>query len=108
MMTLTLCLRKRMRSDSVQTSGFIGCTMCSCFSLVSHSARTVEGMPAMSRLYLLQRHAMTYAMWGILMGVALIFGVSFYRYGHPLEHGQRLRQSTGEREQDRLRERYGL
>ncbi|AIP34958.1 hypothetical protein DR64_7898 [Paraburkholderia xenovorans LB400] len=51
---------------------------------------------------------MTYAMWGILMGMALIFGVSFYRYGHPLEPGQRLYRSTGEREHDRLRERYGL
>jgi hypothetical protein len=51
---------------------------------------------------------MTYAMWGILMGMALIFGVSLYRYGHPLEHGERPRQSTGEREQDGLRERYGL
>ncbi|CAG4910000.1 hypothetical protein R52603_03784 [Paraburkholderia saeva] len=51
---------------------------------------------------------MTYAMWGILIGMALIFCVSFYRYGHPPEHGQHPRQSTGTREQDRLRERYGL
>ncbi|KAA0997549.1 hypothetical protein FVF58_48625 [Paraburkholderia panacisoli] len=49
---------------------------------------------------------MTYAMWGILIGMALIFGVSFYRCGHPIEQGQRPCQSTGKRERDRLRERY--
>ncbi|WP_268991507.1 hypothetical protein [Paraburkholderia translucens] len=42
---------------------------------------------------------MTYAMWGILTGMALIFGVSLYRSGHPVEHGQRPSPSTGEREQ---------
>jgi hypothetical protein len=51
---------------------------------------------------------MTYAMWGILIGMALIFGVSLYRSAHPLEHGQRPSQSTGEGDQARLRERYGL
>jgi hypothetical protein len=25
---------------------------------------------------------MTYAMWGIVIGMALMFGVSFYRYKH--------------------------
>jgi hypothetical protein len=47
-------------------------------------------------------------MWGILIGMALMFGVSLYRSAHPLEHGQRPSQLTGEGDQARLRERYGL
>ncbi len=51
---------------------------------------------------------MTYAMWGILAGMALMFGVSFYRYAQPVEPGERSHRSAEALNQDRLRERYGL
>jgi uncharacterized membrane-anchored protein YhcB (DUF1043 family) len=51
---------------------------------------------------------MTYAMWGIVIGMALMFGVSFYRYKHRAVHEQQPLGSPRQRAQDRLRERYGL
>jgi hypothetical protein len=51
---------------------------------------------------------MTYAMWGIAIGMALMFGVSLYRYSQPPARESHARRAASQREWDRLRERYGL
>lgn len=48
-------------------------------------------------------HAMTdsmwgIAMWGIVMGLFLIFGVSLVRYGHSLRQGRETSGVDGERQ----------
>ncbi|CAB3724130.1 hypothetical protein LMG24076_04913 [Trinickia soli] len=48
-------------------------------------------------------YAMTYsmwgvAMWGIVIGLILIFGVSLVRYGHSLRQGREARGVAGERQ----------
>jgi hypothetical protein len=50
---------------------------------------------------------MTAAMWGIVLGMGLMFGASLYRYTH---QPVRLARATSARQrtQDRLREHYGL
>jgi hypothetical protein len=47
------------------------------------------------------------AMWGIVLGMGLMFGASLYRYTH---QPVRLARATSARQrtQDRLREHYGL
>ena len=57
---------------------------------------------------LAEGYDMTYAMWGILIGMALMFGVSLYRYKHQIVREQHPRGSAKQRAHDRLRERYGL
>jgi len=51
---------------------------------------------------------MTYAMWGIVVGMALMFGVSLYRYSQPPVREPHAREAARQREWDGLRERYGL
>ncbi len=51
---------------------------------------------------------MTYAMWGILTGMTLMFSFSFYRYRQSLLRMQEIRSPGGHPVMDKLRERLGL
>jgi hypothetical protein len=53
-------------------------------------------------------HAMTYEMWGIAIGMALMFGFSLQRYRQSAVHEPQAYRSTKQRLLRKLRERYGL
>ena len=49
---------------------------------------------------------MTYAMWGIVIGLTLMFGASLRRYRHSLLRKREIRWLDEHHVLDRLRERY--
>ncbi|CAB3765094.1 hypothetical protein LMG29739_04511 [Paraburkholderia solisilvae] len=51
---------------------------------------------------------MTYAMWGILTAMMLIFSVSFHRYRKSVARKQEIRWLSEHHAIDRLRDRLGL
>jgi len=51
---------------------------------------------------------MTYAMWGILTAMTLIFSVSFHRYRNSVARKQEIRWLSEHHVIDRLRDRLGL
>jgi hypothetical protein len=51
---------------------------------------------------------MTYAIWGILTAMILIFSVSFYRYRKSVARKQEIRWLSEHHVLDRLRDRLGL
>jgi len=96
-----------MRYDSVQTSGFIDCTICSHFQVVLHTVWGVGAVSAASRLQLRRGHAMPWQCvesWSVWRW----FSVFFYRYGHQIEYGKRMLGPIRHRLRCSLRERYGL
>ena len=54
----------------------------------------------------IEKDDMTYAMWGIVIALALIFGVSLRRYRRSLLRERDLRWLVEHHVFDRLRERY--
>jgi hypothetical protein len=59
-------------------------------------------------LHQIQGQVMTYAMWGIAVGMALMFSASFYRYRHQTAVVLNHDASAKQRAHDRLREHYGF
>jgi hypothetical protein len=51
---------------------------------------------------------MTYAMWGIVVGLALMFGVSLQRYRRSLLRKREIRWMADNHVLDRLRKQLGL
>ncbi|AMV44587.1 hypothetical protein ATN79_21835 [Paraburkholderia caribensis] len=56
----------------------------------------------------IEKDDMTYAMWGIAVGLALMFGVSLRRYRHSLLRKREIRWMDEHHLLDRLREQLGL
>lgn len=50
---------------------------------------------------------MTYAMWGILIAMTLIFGASFQRYMHSLQRKREVHWLDEHHVLDRLRKQFG-
>jgi hypothetical protein len=50
---------------------------------------------------------MTYAMWGIVIGFALMFGASLRLYSHSLQRKREIRWLDEHHVLDRLRKRFG-
>ncbi len=51
---------------------------------------------------------MTNAMWGIVIGIAMIFGVSLYRYQYRITRTQRTTPLNKQELHEKLRDRYGV
>ncbi|AIP37543.1 hypothetical protein DR64_6825 [Paraburkholderia xenovorans LB400] len=51
---------------------------------------------------------MTNAIWGIVIAMALMFGIAFYRSTHQRQPAAHPRGPIRQQTQDRLRKRYGL
>lgn len=56
----------------------------------------------------IEKDDMTYAMWGIAIGLALMFGVSLRRYRRSLQREREFRWMEEHHILDRLREQLGL
>lgn len=56
----------------------------------------------------IEKDDMTYAMWGIAIGLALMFGVSLRRYRRSLQRKREFRWMEEHHILDRLREQLGL
>jgi len=54
----------------------------------------------------IEKDDMTYAMWGIVIGLTLMFGASLRRYRHSLLRKREIRWLDEHHVLDRLRERY--
>jgi hypothetical protein len=56
----------------------------------------------------IEKADMTYAMWGILIGMTLMFGASLQRYGHSLQRKREIEWLDEHHVLDRLRKQLGL
>ena len=56
----------------------------------------------------IEKADMTYAMWGILIGMTLMFGASLQRYGHSLHRKREIEWLDEHHVLDRLRKQFGL